>query len=521
MASWKETLGISGKGIPGVTRPLDSPGTGNEMVVYGQEGSKDRSGNPGCLGIVRAPVDLFIMGVKATVGGGMLAVGRGIMIADPTIELKHESKKRKKRREKLVSELDGTGNWTRAIKNTVDSVEQLRRSPGRVSSLAARTLGPENMAVIDGSLAVNQRTPVEVKPIQSEEISFAQRILAAASGKGRGLEDEVIRKINEEALKNLQNVGEMAADQMEAQRLIELRERSKFVVSRVGWWEGLLAAVGGATGSTGEAINGGYEVSVNQGVLNLRIGRGDVNAIAPTPHVTVDQKIPGIYSATLAVVDKESPRFGENLFTRIIRKMAGTSDGVNMPLKPGGVILGMTGSPEKTMFPALHVDVHARRIADVSQAGEKLTRRLEELKKVEGNSPEQMVRILIDKALEGAQRIPRRPVVLEILGKISPTDEEITKPVVTEPRPENTTLNNQALIERPTKRIEKPRKPSQLELDLAKAGINDLDVRSAKLLIKFRANYEKKWKEKFGEKEAKRLMRNISRRARTILELKN
>ena len=112
-------------------------------------------------------------------------------------------------------------------------------------------------------------------------------------------------------------------------------------------------------------------------------------------------------------------------------------------------------------------------------------------------------------------------MVLEILGKFSPADEEITKPVVTEPRPENTTLNNQVLIERQTKRIERPRKPTQLELDLAKAGINDLDVRSAKLLIKFRANYEKKWKEKFGEKEAKRLMRNISRRARTILELKN
>lgn len=519
MASWKDTLGVSGNGIPGVTRPLDSSGTGNEMVVYDDGNNGRRNVNsPGCLGIFKAPVDLAVVGFKASVGGGMLLLARAMRIADPTIALGHESKKRKKRRENLTSRLDGTKNWTRAISNTVESTEIIRKSSGRVTAYVARTLGPDNMAVIDNTIMVNQRTPVDIKPVQPDEISFAQRLLAAS---GRVSEKQVIDQINAEALRNLHKVGELAVDQMEAQRLRQLRDNGNFGVTRVSWWEGLLAAAGGATGSTGEAINGGYNVSVNGGVLNLRIGQGDVNAIAPVPQVTVDQKIPGIYSATLAVADKESPRFGENIFTRIIRKMAGTDDGVNMPLKPGGVILGMTGSPEKTMFPALHVDVHARRIADVSQAGEKLTRRLEELKKVEGNSPEQMVRILIDKALEGAQRIPRRPVVLEILGKISPTDEEITKPVVTEPRPENTTLNNQALIERPTKRIEKPRKPSQLELDLAKAGINDLDVRSAKLLIKFRTDYEKKWEEKFGKKEAKRLMRNISRRARTILELKN
>jgi len=458
---------------------------------------------------------LAVVGFKASVGGGMLWLARVMKIADPTIELKNESKKRKKRREDLTSKLDGTMKWTNAINNTAESAEIIRKSPGRLAAYAARTLGQENINKIDNTIGVNQGTPVDIKPVQPDEISFAQRLLAAS---GRVSEKQVIDEINVEALKNLQKVGELAVDQMEAQRLRDLRDKGNIVVTKVSWWEGLLAAAGGAFGSTGEAINGGYNVSVNGGVLNLRIGQGDVNAIAPVSQVTVDQKIPGMYSATLAVADKESPRFGENIFTRIIRKMAGTDDGVNMPLKPGGVILGMTGSPEKTLFPALHVDVHARRITDVSQAGEKLTRRLEELKKVEGNSPEQMVGILIDKALEGAQRIPRRPVVLEILEKISSSGVEFQSDL-----PQRTTerinLNNQDTVANSPVKVEKARKPSQLELDLGKVEFGDLDARSAKLLIKFRADYEKKWKEKFGEKEAKRLMRNISRRARTVLDL--
>lgn len=516
MASWKETLGIGGSGIPGVTRPIDSPSSGREMMVY-DEGNNGRINvnSPGCLSILTAPVDLAVVGLKASAGGGMLWLARAMKIADPTIALEHESKKRKKRRENLTSELDGKKKWTNAISNTVESTEIIRKSSGRVTAYAARTLGSENIKVIDNTIMVNQRTPVDIKPVQPDEISFAQRLLAVS---GRVSEKQVIDQINEEALKNLQKVGELAVDQMEAQELRRLRDEGSFVVTNVSWWEGLLAAVGGAPGSTGKAINGGYDVSVNQGVLNLRIGRGDVNAIAPYSQVTVDQKIPDIYSATLAVVDKESPRFGENIFTKIIRKMAGTDDGVNMPLKPGGVILGMTGSPEKAIFPALHVDVHARRIAEVSQAGEKLTRRLEELKEVEGNSPEQMLGNLVDKALEGAQRIPRRPVVLQVLEKISPSGVELQTDLSERPT-ERVGLNNQDTVANLPVKVEKPRKLSQLELDLVKVGFNEIDERNAKIIIKHKRDFEKMWTEKYGDKEAKRLMRNISKRARTLLNL--
>lgn len=515
MASWKETLGISGKGIPGVTRPVDS--TGNEMVVY-NEGNNGRRNvdSPGCLSIITAPVDLLALALTATVGGGMLAVGRGVKVTDPTIPLKHESAKRKNRREKMATELDGPANWTKSINNTISSMEQLRANPNRISSLAARTLGPENMAVIDGSLAVNQRTPVEVKPIQEKEISFAQKILAAANGTDRGFDDVIISEIRQEALENLQRVGEIAADQMEAKRLTQLKDESNFVVTEVGWWEAVLAATGFAKGFRKQSIQGGYVVSVKDGNMVLTVGK-DENAMAPPEQIAVDIDMPGVYTAALSVADRQKPKFGQGKFARVMRWMIGMDSQGNMPLKPGAIIIGLTGSPDKDIFPALNVDVQRKRITSVSTASGQLGRRLEKLKSVKIESdPDKMTRRLVKEAVAGVQDIPRSIVVRSILDKISPIDQEITKPSVVEKR---SVVSEQVAVTLPVQKVEKARKPSQLELDLQKVGFGDIDERNAKIIIKHKRDFEKMWTEKYGDKEAKRLMRNISRRARTILNL--
>lgn len=513
MSSLRETLGIGQGGIPGVTRRKDDPG--REVVVY-QEGNGN--GNTKSLGsrlgdVASAPLDLLGVGAQALFGGVVLGLSRSVGIRDPMTPGRKESDKKRQEREKLQRELEGTRAWTQSITQATTNAEQLRGNPHRTSSLAARTLGRETMRIVDGSLAVSQGTPVEVKPVQPNEISLAQKILAMGGKRENGLESTVIQEINNLAYENIQEVGISAVNSIEAARLRQLRENATIKVTKVGWGEALLAAVLGASGRKKDSIRGGYEVMVNRGTLALRTG-GDVNQIAPPAEITVDVDVPKYVEAALAVAEEKVPLF-TGKFSGLIRKLMGYDGHGNVPLKPGRVDIGQTGNEEKLSFPALQVDKQRERITQVRSAGEILDRRLSRLQGVSQETQEQMIKRLGDEAIEGVQKIPRKSVVMELLGKITP-DEQFIKPEVVVSRPVNPQRNQvSAAVDVKTTPV---KELTQIEKDLLQVGISNMNERTAKVILGRMSQFKSEWIKQFGPSVGRRIARNVERRANSVLQ---
>jgi hypothetical protein len=196
--------------------------------------------------------------------------------------------------------------------------------------------------------------------------------------------------------------------------------------------------------------------------------------------------------------------------------MTGIDSEGNVPLFPGRVDIGLTGSEEKTSFPALHVRIHQERINKIKAAGIILSTRLLALEDTPSDT-DQLRQQLQQEAVKGAQKIPRKKVVKDILNKIPAPAPDSPQSV-----PENNIVDkpvSQTVFTRPI--LSKPAPPRELsnsEKILQSVNLLNMDKKTAEVILRQKEKMEKLWIKKYGQKEGKKIAQIVQRRARSVLE---
>jgi hypothetical protein len=486
---------------------------------------------------------------------------------------------KERQRQELVLRDRQTESWTKKIEDTVADAERARSSNDRSIGRARRLLGSEGAKEIDSIAFVNQRTPLKSKKPTESELKLAQRVVASSPGLDlTGLEQQVDLRLNSLAAENMRLIGVEAVNDDEAHKLYELKHREKVPVAHVTWVGSIVAAVMGAAGSQPNAINGGYQVLDNRGNLELIVG-GNPNTIAPLNQITADAVIPKIYRAARSVARGETPLFGKDgRYRRFVRKAIRLMGDDEIPvIFPGMVKIEKTGGDDETglgegHLPAKNALVIKDKLMAVNSAAVKLEKRLQKLGDIADETPEQRLAQLRDDAVNRATDMPRRDAVMMYVRQIkgaggTPPVAAVSTTNGEGPGPESgsregdKTSDEQVVVQdnvtmpeqtRETKSKKKNRRPSvgiprlrlgrgksevegfgveadtqpvmlkkqsQIDKDLEAAGLTGMSLRTAQNLNnpKIKRAVEQKLTVEFGERNAKRMMRNILTRAKEVI----